>query len=310
VGQHFGGEAAHRLERLPHPQRLGVDQQAVHPGVGVRLGPVEALPVVVPIRGDLQFGGVAALAVALGPQGVHQLAEVVEVLVDHVPAVAAGHDPADGGRRRAPDDDRDARLLHRGGQHLPAVPVDEAAPEVDGLPGPRRGHGVDVLIRPSTAVVERHAEGVELLLEPADPEAEHQPAAGQVVDRRRLLGQVQRVHLGQDVDAGAEPEPLGAGRHPGEGDERVDEAIAARHGQLPARVVGVAGGVLAGHDHVLEGPHRLEAELLRQLGEAAQLAGAQVVAGVDRHHADVHAFPLCVVAVAGGPGSVATSPRP
>ncbi len=243
--------------------------------------------------------------------------------MDHVPAVAPGHQPPDGGGAGAAHDDRHPGLLGRPGQHLPVVPVEELTLEVDGLPRPGCGHGVDVLVGPGAAVVEGNAESLELLLQPTDAEAEHQPAPRQVVDRAGLLGQVQRVDLGQDVDPGAEADGGGGGRGPGDGHQRVDESGRAGHRQLARGVVGIAALVAVGHDHVLEGPHRLVAEGLQLGRHGPQRPRLDERAAVERHHPHLQLAhprrPPCdcaslvlptAVAVAVGAGAVPARPGP
>ena len=51
-----------------------------------------------------------------------------------------------------------------------------------------------------------------VILAPAGRQAEHEPPAGQVVDRRRLFREQRRVAAQRrDQDVGHEPDPLGHG---------------------------------------------------------------------------------------------------
>lgn len=68
--------------------------------------------------------------------------------------------------------------------------------------GPQRPHRRHVVVGATTPVVEGHPEGVELLLEPADADAELHAPAGQCVEGGELLGEHQWVALGHDEDAG------------------------------------------------------------------------------------------------------------
>ena len=61
----------------------------------------------------------------------------------------------------------------------------------------------------------RHPDRGHLRLEVADPDAEDQPAAGEHVEAGGLLGEHQRVALGEDDQAGAEQDPLGVRRRGG-----------------------------------------------------------------------------------------------
>ena len=78
-----------------------------------------------------------------------------------------------------------------------------------------------------------------------------QPAVAQHVERGGLLGQHQRVALGEDDDAGAEQHPLGGGGHEGEVHQRVEDGIGGLHR--------CRGHVGIGQHDVLAGPDRVEA---------------------------------------------------
>ena len=68
------------------------------------------------------------------------------------------------------------------------------------------------------------AERPELLVHPADPDAEDQPPAGQLLDRRDPLGGQQRRPVGHDQHADAEADPLGDPGEEGERRERLEVA--------------------------------------------------------------------------------------
>ncbi|CAM5233603.1 hypothetical protein SCALM49S_05333 [Streptomyces californicus] len=72
-----------------------------------------------------------------------------------------------------------------------------------------------------------------LLDVPPVTDAEREPAAGEVVQGGGLLGQADRVVLGDQRDAGAQRQPLGDGGGLPERDERVERA-AVLAGQLTA----------------------------------------------------------------------------
>ena len=71
-----------------------------------------------------------------------------------------------------------------------------------------------------------------LVVVPADADAEHEPAAGDVVERGDCFASDDRVVLGDEADAGAEPQRGGGGRRGAERDERVERA-AVLLGQVP-----------------------------------------------------------------------------
>ncbi len=76
-----------------------------------------------------------------------------------------------------------------------------------------------------------------LLPVPAEADAEGEAAAGEVVEGGDPLGERDRVVLGDQGDAGAEPEAFGDGGGLPEGDEGV-QGPAVLPGQLAARRVG------------------------------------------------------------------------
>ena len=86
---------------------------------------------------------------------------------------------------------------------------------------PHRPHQGDALVHPPPALAKGRAEGGELGLHPADPGAEDQPTFGEVLQGRQFLGERQRVAHRQHQHAGAEPDPVGVGRRPGQGQHRI-----------------------------------------------------------------------------------------
>ena len=119
------------------------------------------------------------------------------------------------------------------------------APTYSSVRAPRRAHG--------------HAEGVELLLQPADADAELDPPARQVVEGGQLLGQHDRVALREDEDAGGEAERRRDRGDVGQPDQRVRDGRRRHRRHLPVGAVRVGGRVVVGVDDVLDGPDRLEA---------------------------------------------------
>ena len=105
------------------------------------------------------------------------------------------------------------------------------AGKADRVLAPHRPHHRDALVHAPAALAERHAERGELGLDPADPGAEDQPPLGQVLQCRQFLGERQRMAHRQHQHAGAEPDPLGEGRRPGQGQDRVVEDRRGRVGR-------------------------------------------------------------------------------
>jgi hypothetical protein len=143
--------------------------------------------------------------------------------------------------------------------------------------GPDRLHRLDPLahhpesLRRDGAVI-RH-----LLDVPARADAEQEPTARDLIDRRDLLSGDDRVALDDEADAGSDPQPLCRGRGRGGRDERV-ERVPVLGRQL------AAGGIrrrAARRDvGVLGEEQRLETALLRHPGELVRRL--YVLGGKDR----------------------------
>ena len=203
-------------------------------------------------------------AVAHAPD---QRGQPVGVALAREVAVGETHGALDRGFRVAADEDRD-RALHRARTAGDGWEVDELAVELGVRPVPQGTHGGDVLVVARPASFPRHAEGVELLLHPADAEPQLDASAGEAIERRQFLGQHHGIALGDDEDAGAETQRRcrrGGERQPDQwvGDRRLrfrrDLAVDG------VRVPRLDGG---GEDDVLPTPHRLEAG---RLGATAQV---------------------------------------
>src|SRR5207247_2514532 len=82
---------------------------------------------------------------------------------------------------------------------------------------------------------ERDAEGVELLLQPPDPDAEDRAPAGEHVERRHLLRDVDRMALREDQDAGGEAQLLGHRCGEGERQDRVGDGHVSGPGDVGGR---------------------------------------------------------------------------
>ena len=80
----------------------------------------------------------------------------------------------------APDDDRH-RFRDRLRIAADLVEFHKLAREAGTVAGPQCAHGRDVLVGAVAATLERNTERLELLLQPAYPDAEFDPAAAEIV---------------------------------------------------------------------------------------------------------------------------------
>ena len=123
-----------------------------------------------------------------------------------VVALAQPAGAAQGGLVAAAEPDRHVRALRRQRREAHLVPGMETAVERTRVAAPQLapdGHGLGQ-IRAALAEAIAIAQVLELCLVPAHAHAHDQPAAGQRIDRRQLLGQLDRVAHGHDDDAGAQ----------------------------------------------------------------------------------------------------------
>src|SRR5207249_1255757 len=90
---------------------------------------------------------------------------------------------------------------------------------------------------------------VELAPQPARARADHDPSPAEAVERRQLLGQVQRMAVGEDEHARAQPHARGRGRGP----RQHDHGLVQEGGRV---------GLTGGHREVVTHPHVVEAEVL------------------------------------------------
>ena len=99
------------------------------------------------------------------------------------------------------------------------------------------------------------SEHLELVAEPADADAEGEPAAGQDVDVGRQLGGEERGPVGQHDDVGQQPQALGAGGHVGEGGEDLQAVDCGVDREHAIAAIGVAGSDLLRVEEVLPDGH-------------------------------------------------------
>ncbi len=134
--------------------------------------------------------------------------------------------------------------------------------EGGGVLAPEGADRGDVLDRARGAAAERHPERVELLLRPADADPEGEAAAAEQVERRRLLGDQDRVVLWEEEDAGRQRDRPGGGGGEAEASERIQPVGVGRDRDGAVLVVGIGRGRPVDHDHVLAGPEPGEAGVL------------------------------------------------
>jgi len=118
--------------------------------------------------------------------------------------------------------------------------------------GPKGAQGVVRLLAPAC---ETGAEEVELRLERPDPDSEHQPSAGDLVEGAVPLRDLEGMVVAEDQDAGGESNGVGHRREESERRERVPVATAA----------GLGDG--AGDGDVLGAREVVEAETVGRLGD-------------------------------------------
>ena len=149
--------------------------------------------------------------------------------------------------------------------------------------GPEPLHREHVLARDGPALAHRDAVVGELVLVPAEPDAEHEAPAAQVVERRDRLRGHDRLPLGHEADPGAEGDAIGDRGRRRERHQRVEGAlvllaqlvVAGRRRRAPGdRDVGVLGEV-----------ERREAALLRG---ARERDGIHRLVGREHRHPEAH----------------------
>ena len=134
---------------------------------------------------------------------------VLDVVVPGVPRVGVGHRGPQHPRPDRADHQRRAGRPRAARQQLAVARLVPAAVEVDGALAQERPDDRERLLEPVDPVVEREAEGAELGLVPAGAEAEHEPAAAELVDRGGLLGEQRRVVEVRAGDERPELDPRG-----------------------------------------------------------------------------------------------------
>src|SRR5438132_1677101 len=153
------------------------------------------------------------------------------------------------------------------------------------LAAPQSAHQPDRLVGTPPAAAKLDAHEPVLVLVPADPNAQREAAARELLQGRDLLREMHRVVQRHEHDRRAEPDPLRPAGDPAERDEWVVHA--------PVRIDG-----LGPDDDVLGRPDRVEPELLGDFGSAADGVGRRAQAVVRQDDAEVHDARLAAARVA------------
>ena len=127
-------------------------------------------------------------------------------------ASACGHRRAEHPRALRSDHQRRSGRSRPARQQLAVAGLVPAPVEVDRPVAQEAADDRERLLEAIDAVVERVAVGAELGLVPARPEAQHEAAAAQLVDRRGLLGEQRRVVEVRAGDERPELDPRRRGR--------------------------------------------------------------------------------------------------
>jgi hypothetical protein len=208
-------------------------------------------------EGRLGDGEVAAGGLLGGPVDAALQAAGPHLGGDVAVGVAAG--PAHGGLDEpAHPHGRAAVLEGQGAGGHDLVGVEHA--DAGHLAGGGLAQHPDALEQPGDPLAAVRPEALELDVAVAGAEPEDEPAAAELVDDRRLLGEADRVPHGGEEDVGADGDALGPLGDGGQGDQR-------------------RGEVAVGAEVVLAGPHGVEAVLLGEDGVLHDVAQRPVVAG-------------------------------
>ena len=132
------------------------------------------------------------------------------------------------------------------------------AAEVDHRLGPGRLHNINRLVGTAAAFLNRHPQGVKLLLQPAGPYPDDRAAAGQHVDCGQGFGRGQRMAVGQDEDCGAQLDPGRFERQGGQHAQRLEKRV--------VRVEGIAALHLGRKHQMVGHPDCAVAQRLGRLG--------------------------------------------
>src|SRR6266849_6836373 len=142
---------------------MHVNQKALNPEVLIDGQTVHPFAIVVPVRSDLQFARVPALAGTFGSEGLQMGAVLVEILADDVPAIAIADHSPDGRRAYPANDQRDTTGLHGPGPHHKPLPAHELALVIDFLATPDGFERLQIVIGTLAPVRKGHPNRLEFL---------------------------------------------------------------------------------------------------------------------------------------------------
>ena len=162
------------------------------------------------------------------------------------------------------------------------------AGETAGRLGPELAQTGNLLLHPPGAVAEGLPQDLEFHGVPADADAQAQPAAGQEVYFRRLLGDQRRLPLREDENRGCKLEPPGrAGEEAEQGQGLVEHVVERVIGPPVLRAV---GDLL---HHMVDAGEMVVAERLHLLREPANNRRVRPDFRSRKCHADLHVvFPV------------------
>ena len=137
--------------------------------------------------------------------------------------------------------------------------------------------------------VERGADRVELLLQPADADAEQDAAVRHVVERGDLLGDDDRIVLRQDQDAGGKLYAGGRRGDVGHPDQWIgQQEVALAAGQAAVGCVRIGRLVAARDDGVFHRPRRFKSRGFGRLHQFDRARRIDVAAGVAIAESEFH----------------------
>src|SRR5216684_5310828 len=133
------------------------------------------------------------------------------------------------------------------------------------------------------------AERVEFLFHPPAADPDHQAAMRKHVERRELLGEIQRMALREDDDSGRELDLRRNSGRVGEWNQRIGKRDVVAAGQLTVLRARVRH-VRLRNDDVLDGPDRFETELLGFVSERGKVVGTCERSRIGEHDSSFHFF--------------------
>jgi hypothetical protein len=148
--------------------------------------------------------------------------------------------------------------------------------------GPQQAKHIDRLVGAAAARGELDPDRLRLAGQHSQPHGQQpHPPRGQHVDRGELLGQHNRMAVGQQQHAGAQRDPFGLGRDEAQAFQRVGDRQVS--GELDR-----AGLCARIQDDVLGHVKGLEAAVFRVLGDRRQVAGVRAGHGSTVHDPELH----------------------